>query len=146
MHCFPLHESRDTERAMSQRNVELAIALADAFNRRDWDAFVALTDDEIQVESRLVAMEGAFAGHEGLRRWWDSFLGTFPDYTVEIEELRDHGNVTLAYVRGGGHGAGSATPVIDPFWQPARWRDGKCVWWRNCSTEAEALNAAGLSG
>jgi hypothetical protein len=59
-----------------------------------------LTDDEIQVESRLVAMEGAFGGHEGLRRWWDSFLGTFPDYTVEIEELRDLGDVTLAHIRG----------------------------------------------
>jgi hypothetical protein len=44
------------------------VAIADAFNRRDWPAFVVLTDDEIQVESRLVAMEGAFGGHEGLRR------------------------------------------------------------------------------
>ena len=130
---------------MSQENVELAVAMADAFNRRDWAAFVALTDDQIQVESRLVAMEGAFDGHEGLRRWWDSFLGTFPDYTVEIEELRDLGDVTLAHIRGWGHGAGSATPILDPFWQPLRWRDGKCVWWRNCSTEAEALEAAGLS-
>jgi hypothetical protein len=25
-----------------------------------------------------------------------------------------------------------------------RWRDGKLVWWRNCSTEAEALEAVGL--
>jgi len=48
---------------MSQENVELTRVMADAFNRRDWDAFRALSDDEIEVESRLVAMEGAYRGH-----------------------------------------------------------------------------------
>jgi hypothetical protein len=47
-------------------------------------------------------------------------------------------------MRGWGHGAGSATPLVDPFWIPMRWRDGKLVWWRNCATEAEALEAVGL--
>jgi hypothetical protein len=130
---------------MSLENLDLARAMADAFNQRDWTAFVALADDEIDVESRLVVMEGAFHGHEGLRRWWDAFLGAFPDYTLEIDELRDHGDVTLAHLRGWGHGAGSSTPLVDPVWQPLRWRDGKCVWWRNCSTEEEALEAAGLA-
>ena len=55
---------------MSEENVQLAYRVADAFNRRDWDAFLALMDDEIEVESRLVAMEGGYHGHEGLRRWW----------------------------------------------------------------------------
>ena len=81
---------------MSQENVNSALAFADAFNRRDWNAFLALADEEIKVESRLVAMEGSYEGHEGLRRWWDNFLGAFPDYTVEVEELRDLGDVTLA--------------------------------------------------
>jgi hypothetical protein len=31
--------------------------------------------------------------------------------------------------------------VHDPFWQVLEWRDGKCLWWRNCSTEAEAHEA-----
>ena len=127
---------------MSQENIDTYRAMADAFNRRDWDAFVALADDKIEVESRLVVMEGAFRGHEGLRRWWDAFVGTFPDYTVEIGELRDLGeDLSLAHVRGWGHGAGSATPLVDPFWQPFESRDGKCVWWRNCATEEEALAA-----
>ena len=129
---------------MSHENVELARRAYDCFNRRDWDAFVALADEEIVVESRLVAMEGAYHGREGLRRWWTDVLGTFPDYTLEVEELRDLGEVTLGHMRGWGHGADSATPLVDPFWQPIRWVDGKCVWWRNCSTEAEALEAVGL--
>jgi hypothetical protein len=129
---------------MSQENLELAYRAYDAFNRRDWDAMLALVDDEVVIESRLVAMEGGYHGREGLRSWWNDFLGTFPDYTCEVEELRDLGDVTLGHIRGWGHGAASDTPIVDPFWQPIRWRDGKCVWWRNCSTEAEALEAAGL--
>jgi hypothetical protein len=132
------------ERAMSQ-NVEPVLRLADAFNRRDWDAFLALTDDEIEVESRLVVMEGGYHGHDGPRRWREDFLGVLPDYTVEVEEMRDLGEVTVARIRGWGHGAASATPVVDPFWQPLRWRGEKCVWWRNRSTEAEALEAVGLA-
>ena len=129
---------------MSEQNVELTLRYADAFNRRDWDAFVALSDEEIEVESRLVAMEGALRGHQGLRRWWDALLGTFPDYRIEIDELRDLGDVTLGHLRGAGHGAESSTPLVDPVWQPLRWRDGRCVWWRICTSEEEALEAAGL--
>jgi ketosteroid isomerase-like protein len=129
---------------MSQQNVDLMLKSYDAFNRRDWDAFVALMDEEVEIESRLVAIEGGYHGHEGLRRWWHDFLGAFPDYTLDIEELRDLGEVTLGHIRGWGHAAGSATPLVDPSWHPVRWRDGKVVWWRNCSTEAEALDAVGL--
>jgi hypothetical protein len=68
----------------------------------------------------------------------------FPDYTIEVQELRDLGEVALAHIRGWGHSAGSDTPLVDPVWQPTRWRDGKCVCWRICSTEAEALEAVGL--
>ena len=48
---------------MSQANVDRALELLDAFNGRDLDAFVALADDAIEVESRLVAMEGGYHGH-----------------------------------------------------------------------------------
>ena len=134
---------RDTQRGMPRENVELYYRSVDAFNRRDWDAFRSLFDEGVEVESRLVAMEGGYRGHTGLRRWWDDFLGAFPDYTVEVEEMRDLGDVTLSHLRGWGHAADSATPIIDPSWQPVRWQDGKVVWWRNCSTEAEALEAIG---
>jgi hypothetical protein len=126
---------------MSQENVDRALELIDAFNRRDLDAFMALTHVQIYVEPRLVAMEGGYHGHEGLRRGWESFLGAFRDYNLEVEELRDLGDVTLAHMRG--HGADSGTPEF--VWIPMRWRDGKLIWWRNCSTEADALEAMGLT-
>jgi hypothetical protein len=130
---------------MSQENVDRALELIEAFNRRDLDAFMALTHVQIDVESRLVAMEGGYHGQKGLRRGWESFLGAFRDYNLEVEELRDLGDVTLGHMRGWGRGADSATPLVDFVWIPMRWRDGKLIWWRNCSTEADALVAVGLS-
>ena len=129
---------------MSRENVELARQSYDAFNQRDLDAFLALTDDQVQVESRLAAVEGGYHGHEGVRRWWNDFLGAFPDYTIEVEEVRDLGAVTITRFIARAHAAASGTPLIDRVWQPTRWRAGKFVWWTVCRTEAEALEAVGL--
>ena len=123
------------------RNVELTRRAYDAFNTRDWKTFGVLMHPDIEVQSRLVAMEGAYQGEEGLRDWREAIMNFLPDYTVEIEEIRDLGDVILLRSLGTAHGVASETPVHDPFWQVLEWRDGKCVWWRNCSTEAEANEA-----
>jgi ketosteroid isomerase-like protein len=128
---------------MSQENVALAHQVYDAFNRRDWGAFVELMDPDVEAVSLLVAIEGDYHGHAGIRRWWQSLFDIFPDYTVEVVEVRDLGDLTLAALRLRGHGAGSDTPLEMTLWNPAEWRDGKCLWWRACMTEAEALDAVG---
>jgi len=126
---------------MSSENVELTRRAYDAFNRRDWATFGALMDPDIEVQSRLAAMEGAYRGEEGLRDWRDAIMRFLPDYTVDLEEIRDLGDIVLVRSLGTAHGAASETPVHDPFWQALEWRDGRCTWWRNCNTEAEALEA-----
>jgi ketosteroid isomerase-like protein len=124
-------------------NVDRYRRSIDAFNRRDLDAFLALMDADVEVGSRQVAIEGAYHGHDGLRRWWADLFDAFPDYTVEVEELRDLGDVMLVRIRAEAQSAHGDTTLHDRFWQVASWLDGKCVWWRNCPTEAEALEAAG---
>ena len=130
---------------MSEENVELALRAYDTFNRRDLDAFLELMADDVHAESRLAAVEGGYHGHEGVRRWWRNLLEIFPDYATEAEDVRDLGGVTLTCLLTRAHGVASDTPLVERLWQPIRWRDGKCVWWTICSTEAEALEAAGLS-
>jgi hypothetical protein len=125
---------------VSEQHLEAVRRACDAFNRRDWAAFVATMHEDIAAEPRLAA-KGGHRGYEGLRRWWDELFELFPDYRLEIEELRDLGDVTLVHLRGTGHGAASAAPVVDPIWQPMAWRDGRCIWWRLCATEEEALAA-----
>ena len=132
---------------MSQENVELFRRGADAFNRRDLDAYLVVMDDDVEVIPRAVAMEGGdnYHGHDGVRRWWKDLFDVFPDFTVEVVEAHDLGDVTLALLCQRARGAGSDTPTEESPWNAARWRRGKCVWWRTCDTRPEALDAAGLS-
>jgi len=130
---------------MSQENVELVWRLVDAFNRRDLDAYLALTDEGVEAIPQMGAVEGGYHGHDGTRRWWTDLLGAFPDFSAELYEVHDiGGNVTLAAACIRGHGAGSETPIDQPFWQVVRWRRGRCFWWAHFGTRAEALEAAGL--
>jgi SnoaL-like domain len=129
---------------MSSERVELFRHACELFNRRDWEAFSALMGNRIELQTRLAAIEGGYHGQAGLRRWWDDVTETMPDYRVDVLEVRDYGDSVVARVQGSGSGGSSATPVVDPFWQVVRWEDDRVVWWRNCSTEAEALEAVQL--
>jgi ketosteroid isomerase-like protein len=128
---------------MSRENVELVLRAYDAFNRRDWDAFVALMDDNVEIMTRIAPIEGGRHGHDGMRSWWETMLAAFPDYDIEVVDVRDLGDVTLASLRALGHGAGSDVPFEDLLWHTGRWRRGKCVWWAAFLSEAEALEAVG---
>lgn len=129
---------------MSQQNVELHHRALDAFNRRDLDAFLALMDANVEANSRLVAIEGGYHGHDGIRRWWANLLDTRPDFTIEVVEMHDLGDLTLAVVRNRGHGAGSDIPIEQRLWHVAEWRDKKAVRWSSHETEADALEAVAL--
>jgi ketosteroid isomerase-like protein len=122
-------------------NEQLARRVYEALDQHDRDAYLALMDEDVVIESALAAVEGGYRGHADVRRWWDDFLGVFPDYRLEIEELRGCGDATVGRFHGTAHGASGATPIVDPFWHVMRWREGKCVWWRTCTSEAEALEA-----
>jgi ketosteroid isomerase-like protein len=130
---------------MSQGNAELTYRAFDAFNRRDLEASLALTDDDMEAVPRAARMEGSYHGRDGVRRWWDDLLAVIPDFTIEVGDVRDVGDLTLTALNMRGHGAGSDVPLDETVWYVGRWRRGKCVWWRTFDTHAEALETAGLS-
>ena len=130
---------------MSQENVELYRRAAEAVTDGDLDGFLALMDADVEAAPRLAPMEGGYHGHDGMRRWWESMHDAFPDFRVEVVEVRDLGDVTLAEVRGRGRGAASDTPVEQRSWHVVEWRDRKFVRWRAYETQSEALEAVGLS-
>jgi ketosteroid isomerase-like protein len=67
---------------MSQ-NVELFRRAADAFNDGDRDAFLAYFDAEVVASPRMAPIEGVFRGHDGVRLWFETLRGTFPDFHSE---------------------------------------------------------------
>ncbi len=131
---------------MSQEHVELHYRAMDAFNRRDLDAMLALSDSDCEFYSRLLELEGGgpYRGHDGMRKWWESLLGVAPDFTVEVEEVRDLGDVTVGRHRLRGHGIGSDVSMENTSWHVVEWHAHKAVFARICRSEAERLEAARL--
>jgi ketosteroid isomerase-like protein len=129
---------------MSHESVELVYRACEAINRRDLNALLALTDDRFEFESLTVAVEGDMHGHDGVRRWWKNVLDVWPDYNIEVVEVRNLGDLTIVGLRTRGHGAGSDAPMDMMLWQITRWRRGKCSSLRSFYNRDEALEAAGL--
>ena len=132
---------------MSGENTELHRQAFDAWNRRDLDTWLEIADPEIEFAPLNLELEGgAYRGHDGIRSFWTDYLEVFPDFTVEVDEVRGAGDMTIAHIRLRGHGTGSDVPVEEPIWQVAKWRRNKCIRWRTFRSETEARKAAGLSG
>jgi ketosteroid isomerase-like protein len=129
---------------MSQANVDALREAIEAYNRHDLGGFLALMHDDVEARPRMAGVEGAYRGHDGIRRWWASAQEAFPDFGTEVFEVRDLGERTLAELRNYGRGAAGGTPVDQESWHVAEWRDGKIAWWGAYASEAEALEAAGV--
>jgi ketosteroid isomerase-like protein len=129
---------------MSQENVETFRQAVDAVRRRDLDAYLALLDADVEI-APLGAIRPSYHGHDGVRRWWDDLFGVAPDFSLEIDEVRDFGDLLVAALRVRGHGRGSGVPVEQNIWQVVKLRHEKFVWWRSYESEGEALEAVGLS-
>ena len=70
---------------MLQENVELRYRAADAFNRHDLDALLALCAPDVVFISRHLGLEGGGGthhGHDAARSWWRA-CSEFPDFSTE---------------------------------------------------------------
>ena len=107
-------------------------ALWDAWERRDMAAMFELYDPEVVwdlTRSTIPDMgSDQYHGHEGVRRFFREWLGTFEGYYAHAEDFIDAGDHVVVQVRQGGRGAGSGVNVEMPvYWQSHFVRDGKVV-------------------
>jgi ketosteroid isomerase-like protein len=133
---------------MSQENVEQQYRAADAFSRHDLDAFLAICDPDCELVSRHLQLEGSghLRGHAAVRRWWETMHAVYPDFTSEIEEMQDLGDVTVARQHFRGEGSTSGVQIEQTQWIVTKWRRNRVAWTRSCPTEAEALEVARALG
>jgi ketosteroid isomerase-like protein len=128
---------------VSEENVKVMQDCYAAITSDDLDAFLRLAHPEIEFRSLIAEAEGrAFRGHDGVREWWESVIRAFETKPnpERIEGFRDRGITRLALA---GRAAGVEVP--QRMWMAWRVRDGLLVWWTTFRTEAEALEAVGLS-
>jgi ketosteroid isomerase-like protein len=123
---------------VSRENVASYRRAVEAWNRGDVDGLVGLMDEDVEIHSFLVAMEGEFRGHEGVRRWWQSFQELLPDWHAEVEAIESQGDAVIARLHVAGHGRGSGAPVEQVIWHVTHWRDGRVVRFSAQRSESEA--------
>jgi hypothetical protein len=82
---------------MPQGNVEVVLALYEAFNRRDEDAVVGLYEPRARILSFAAAVEGTpeFVGHDGVRAWFRNLVDTL-SMKIEAGALLPYRNYVLS--------------------------------------------------
>jgi uncharacterized protein len=131
---------------MSQENVETLRQVFEAFNSGEMGRVLALThpDFEGEVPPELSAEPDTYRGHEGIRRYFQSFEDAMDDIRFHPERFWDAGDSVAVAVRLTAKGRQTAIPVEQQFAQLWTIRDGKALRVRAYASPSEALKAVGL--
>ncbi len=136
---------RDTG-AMSDANVSLVRQLIEAFNSEDIDRVLALadTDVEIEISPDVSAEPDIYLGHDGMRRYFQSFRDAMVDIRFEAEQIWEiDAAVVVALLL---TATGRQTAIVVEQRSAGVWtfREGKLIGIRAYASPADALAAAGL--
>ena len=118
--------------------------VVEAFARRDLDAFAKLLHPDVDFASAARSLR---AGTIEVTRGSEAveiMFRLFSKYRAEIQRSRI-GDVTLRRLRLRGQGMESGAPMEQTQWHVVEWLQGTVVRWRTLRSEAQALEAAGMS-
>jgi ketosteroid isomerase-like protein len=130
---------------MSQENVELVRAVFEAFNRRDFDAALALGHDSISWRTLFSVETDVLRGKEEIRAGWERQIEAL-DVHIDVVELTplDETRV-LAAGKWRGRGSESGAPAEQTAVQVFTVEDGRLRSVETYASRDEALDAVGLS-
>jgi ketosteroid isomerase-like protein len=118
---------------------------ADAYARRDYDAFLVGVDPEIVIDTGDAFPESnVYRGLEGMRRFLAMFEEVWQDYVIEPEEIVDFGDRYVLIARHRGHGRGSGAGVDRRVGLVGTFRGGMVVRFVFYGSATQALEAVGL--
>jgi ketosteroid isomerase-like protein len=114
---------------VSESSIELHRRIYEAFNSRDLDALVALSDPQIEIQSVFGAVSGAvYSGHDGVRAWQRELEDAWGhEIHVEVDAYFDFGDLALAFDVLHGRGRQNGVEVALPGACVTRWRGGQCM-------------------
>jgi ketosteroid isomerase-like protein len=133
---------------MSQENVEIALQLIGALQRRDVDALVALVSQDVEWEDPVFWSEPAriYRGRAELREWFDRVLEPWESLQIEVEEFTEAADDRVflgGLLTTRGKGSGAETQLRG--WFVVWIANGKITRRQVFLDRDEALEAAGLS-
>jgi ketosteroid isomerase-like protein len=131
---------------MSEENVEVVRAVFDAQRRRDWQAFPALYDPEIEWDdvAGLWGDWGTRLGFKAVQDAWMTWFEAFEDADFEIGSILEAGDDVVTSIRMSGRGRESGLRVDQLIWAVWTVSGGRVRRVRAYRDKAPALEAAGL--
>jgi ketosteroid isomerase-like protein len=117
-----------------------------AFNSGDPSNLLSLLDPAVEWQTGTGVMEGAYHGHEGVRRWMREFWESWQELLLDTEEVVEGGEGRVfgaARIRGRGRASGA--PVDMRLYEVVEIRNGLITKRLSFSNRESALKAAGLS-
>jgi hypothetical protein len=133
---------------MSRENVEVVKRAVAAVNDRDIESYLACCTADIRMENPVAAIQGAYEGSDGIRRFFADVLDTSPDFQITIERLESIGtDRVLGFMRlnMSGRASGINLGTDLPSTNLYDFTDGKIKRVRIFFDREEALEAVGLS-
>jgi ketosteroid isomerase-like protein len=99
----------------------------DAFNRRDLPGWLAMIDDDFDLESRFSRVGDTFyRGRQAVETWWTDLEDAWEHLDVEVQVVREVApDQTLALIVLDGRGRGSGLAVREEHAHRVDWRGGK---------------------
>ena len=132
---------------MSEENVEIVRRAYAVLAEQGVEAMLALADPEFEMTTpaSLAAEPDTYRGHDGVRRWFDSFDDALEDVSLEGREFTDAGDRVFAHTVLTGRGRSTGIEVEQHAFLLWTVRDGKVIRGDVFAERGPALEAAGLS-
>lgn len=132
---------------MSRGNVELLLAGLDAFNSGDVELILTFVDPrfEVSIPAEVSAEPDTYRGHEGVRRYFETFAEAMADIRFGAERVWTAGADDLVVeLRLTATGRQTGIPVEQRVFLVWTVREGKALRVETYASLAPALASAGL--
>lgn len=130
---------------MSQENAEVVRRNIEAFNDRDLDLLLSLTDPGAEFHSFRAQLEGTvYRGHDGLRQFVDDMYDDWSSFRIDPIEFHERGDLVVVVGRITGVSRASGVEIDSVAGFLTEVRDGRVSKVISHSDPDEALRAAGM--
>ena len=132
---------------MSHENLEVVRDVVEMFNRGDIETILALThaDFELEVPPGLSTEPDTYRGHDGMRRYWESFQDAMDEIRIHAERLDDAGESVIVAMQLSAKGRSTGIAVEQRLVGVWTIRDAKVIRIRAFTSLPEALAAVDLA-
>ncbi len=129
---------------MSRENVEVVRRMYEAYLAGDVDRALAHFHPDVAADFSVRGDTGPTEGRQALSQTVASWVGTWDDYSEQVEEIHDLGDTVCVIATQRGRGRGSGVEIDNRWGQLYTIENGLITSVTMYDSPARALEAAGL--